>query len=380
MRNSSIATICQLVHGLSVGGAEILAAGLARHFRDAFRFLFVCLDELGPLGQQLRAEGFPVWLLRRQPGVDWRCSWRLARLLRRERVDLLHVHQYTPFFYAMTARVLCRRPPVLFTEHGRWYPDYPRRKRIVANRLLLERRDRVVGVGQAVRQALIHNEGFASDRVQVIYNGIDMGSFVCGGAPSATVRSELGVGAGQLLLLQVARLDPLKDHATAIRTLGHVVRQGVNAHLVLVGEGPERSRIQEVVQQQQLEERVRFLGLRRDIPRLLSAADLFLLTSVSEGIPLTLIEALAVGLPVVATRVGGVQEVIEDGKTGLLAPRGDDVALAKHVLRLAGDPALSRQMAELGPERARALFSDCQMHDRYSRLYREMLQGVTSDE
>ena len=124
---SSIATICQLVHGLSVGGAEILAAGLARRFQDVFRFLFVCLDELGSLGQQLRVDGFPVWVLRRQPGVDWRCSWRLARLLQRERVDLLHVHQYTPFFYAMTARVLCRRPPVLFTEHGRWYPDYPRR-------------------------------------------------------------------------------------------------------------------------------------------------------------------------------------------------------------------------------------------------------------
>ena len=143
-------------------------------------------------------------------------------------------------------------------------------------------------MGQAVRQALIDNEGFPSQRVEVIYNGIDMGSFVRGGSPSPAVRAELGVGAGELLILQVARLDPLKDHATAIRTLGHVVRQGVNAHLVLVGEGPERARIDELVQQQQLEDRVRFLGLRNDIPRLLSAADLFLLTSVTEGIPLTL--------------------------------------------------------------------------------------------
>jgi sugar transferase (PEP-CTERM/EpsH1 system associated) len=371
----SVATICQLVHSLRVGGAEVLAAGMARRFRDVYRFFFVCLDELGSLGQQLREEGFPVWLLRRQPGLDWRCSWRLAKLLRRERVDLLHAHQYTPFFYGMTARMLCRRPPVLFTEHGRWYPDCPRRKRIFANRLLLEQRDRVVGVGQSVRQALIDNEGFPSHRVQVIYNGVDMAPFLHAGPQRAAARSELGAREEDVLIIQVARLDPLKDHATAIRALARVVRQGLKAQLVLVGEGPEEPKIRELVQHQQLESQVRFLGLRSDIPRLLSAADLFWLTSVSEGIPLTLIEALAVGLPIVATRVGGVQEVIEDGKTGLLAPRGDAAALAENVLHLVSRPALRQQMGQWGRERAQALFSDQQMHDQYDHLYREMLDG-----
>jgi glycosyltransferase involved in cell wall biosynthesis len=370
-----VATICQLLHGLRIGGAEVLAAGMARRFREAYRFFFVCLDELGSLGQQLRAEGFPVWLLRRRPGIDWACSWRLAKLLRQERVDLLHAHQYTPFFYGMTARVFCRRPPVLFTEHGRWYPDFRRRKRIFANRLLLEQRDRVVGVGQSVRQALIDNEGFPSHRVQVIYNGVDIAPLLQAGCQRAMVRSELGVGKDDVVIMQVARLDPLKDHATAIRALGRVVQQGIAAQLVLVGEGPEEPKIRELVQQQQLEGHVRFLGLRTDIPRLLSAADLFWLTSVSEGIPLTLIEAMAVGLPIVSTRVGGVQEVIEDGKTGLLAPRGDDTTLAEKVLHLASSPLLRQQMGEWGRERAQALFSDQQMHDRYYDLYREMLDG-----
>jgi glycosyltransferase involved in cell wall biosynthesis len=370
-----VATICQLLHGLRVGGAEVLAAGMARRFREIYRFFFVCLDELGSLGQQLREEGFPVWLLRRQPGIDWRCSWRLAGLLRHERVDLLHAHQYTPFFYGMTARVLCRRPPVLFTEHGRWYPDCPRRKRIMANRLLLERRDRVVGVGQSVRKALIDNEGFPSHRVQVIYNGVEIAPFVHARRQRARVRLELGVGGEEYVIMQVARLDALKDHAMAIRALGRVVRQGVKALLVLVGEGPEEPKIRELVQQEKLEAHVRFLGLRTDIPRLLSAADLVWLTSVSEGIPLTLIEAMAIGLPVAATRVGGVQEVIEDGKTGLLVPRGDDAALAEKVLHLANSPLLRREMGEYGRERAQTLFSDQQMHDRYDHLYREMLDG-----
>jgi len=146
------ATNCQLLHGLRVGGAEVLAARLARRFRDEFRFVFVCLDELGTLGEELRVEGFTVHVLERRPGVDWRCVFRLASILRRERVDLVHAHQYTPFFYGAMARLLFRPPPVLFTEHGRWYPDYPRPKRILANRLLLDRRDRVIGVGESVRE------------------------------------------------------------------------------------------------------------------------------------------------------------------------------------------------------------------------------------
>ena len=158
----------------------MLAARLARRLAGSFRFVFACLEELGTLGEGLRAEGFPVEVLGRRPGIDGRCTRRLAGWLRRERVDLIHAHQYTPFFYGITARLLYRRPPVLFTEHGRSFPDYPRRKRIVANRLLLERRDRVVGVGQAVRQALIRNEGFPPGRVAVIYNGIDLSAFAAG--------------------------------------------------------------------------------------------------------------------------------------------------------------------------------------------------------
>jgi glycosyltransferase involved in cell wall biosynthesis len=312
-------------------------------------------------------------VLGRRPGLDWSCAGRLAKLLRQERVDLIHAHQYGPFLYGIVARLLWRRPPVLFTEHGRAYPDYPRRKRLVANRLLLERRDRVVGVGQAVRRALIRNEGIPARRVAVIYNGVDLAAFSNGGHPG-TVRQELGIADEELLMLQVARLDYLKDHATAVRTLERVLCHR-KARLVLVGEGPERGMIQELVAQHHLAPYVRFLGLRTDVARLLSAADLLLLTSRSEGIPLAVIEAMAAELPVVATRVGGVGEIIEDGRSGFLAPSGDHEALAQQVLRIASDPALGQQLGRCGRERAWALFSEGQMHARYHQLYQEMLAG-----
>jgi glycosyltransferase involved in cell wall biosynthesis len=364
--------VCQVLHNLRVGGAEVLAARLARGLSDRARFLFACLDELGTLGEELRRDGFPVHVLGRRPGLDWRCSYRLARLLRREQVDVIHAHQYTPFFYASTARLLCRRPAVIFTEHGRHFPDYPRRKRLLANRLLLRRRDRAVGVGEAVRRALVVNEGLPAGRVGVIYNGIDLAPYARSPRDRGAARREMGVGPDDLVLLQVARLDYLKDHATAVRTLARVARGRPDARLVLVGEGPERGRIEEQARQSGVGGKVRLLGLRQDVARLLAASDLFLLTSISEGIPLTLIEAMAAGVPVVSTRVGGVPEVIEDGVTGLLAPSGDHEALAGHVLRLAGDEALRRRLAASGRERARAVFAEERMQAAYLRLYREM--------
>jgi glycosyltransferase involved in cell wall biosynthesis len=358
-----------------MGGAEVLAARLARQLRERYCFVFVCLDEMGPLGEQLREEGFPVHVLGRRPGFDWQAGLRLARCLHRERADLLHAHQYTPFFYSSLARLLYRRPGILFTEHGRHHPDYPRRKRMLVNRWLLKHRDRVVGVGEAVRQALIGNEGIPPERVGVIYNGIDTTAFANGVTDRWAVRKELGAQEHSLVILQVARLDYLKDHATAVRTLERVLRQRPDALLVLVGEGPEYAKVRELVRQRGLESSVRFLGLRNDVARLLRAADLFLLTSISEGIPLTLIEAMAAGLPVVTTRVGGVPEVVEEALTGCLTPAGDDALLAEKILHLAADRSLRLHMGRRGCERARALFSESHMHAQYHQLYQEMLHG-----
>ncbi len=368
-------TVCHVLHGLGIGGAEVIAMRLARQLWPTYRFVFVCLDECGELGEQLQDEGFAVHVLRRHPGLDWRAALRLTRLLRQERVELVHAHQYTPFFYAAVARRLGPGVPVLFTEHGRHWPDNPRRKRILANRFLLGRRDRVVGVGQAVRDALIANEGLSPQRVEVIYNGIDPNPFASSIEDRRQARSQLGLGTEDLVVSQVARLDYLKDHATALRTLDRVRQNVPGARLLLVGDGPERGKIEEEARRLDLTAHLRLLGPRHDIARVLAAADIFLLTSISEGIPLTLIEAMSAALPVVATRVGGVGEVVLDGETGLLAPAGSDRELAGHVLELAASPTRRLRMGEAARARARLLFSDQRMHAEYGRLYAEMLDG-----
>lgn len=366
-------TVCQLLHSLKVGGAEVLAARLARRLAHAYRFVFICLDELGPLGEELRREGFAVEVAERRPGTDWRLPLRLARLMRQQHVELIHAHQYTPFIYGIGSRLLYRKPPVLFTEHGRFFPDNPRRKRLIANWLLLERRDRVVGVGEAVRQALIRNEGIPERRVGLIYNGVPLDRFVGHEGEREAVRRELSLSPGDFVVVMIARLDPVKDHCTAVRAIGELATRGPNVRLVLVGDGPERVRVEALVRELGLNGRVLLLGIRSDVPRLLGAADAAMLSSVSEGIPLTLIEAMASGLPVVSTRVGGVPEVVLEEQTGLLAPPGDSATLAAQLLRLAADAPLRRRMGEAGRQRAQAVFSEDRMLAEYDRLYREML-------
>ncbi len=368
--------VCQVLHSLNIGGAEVLAYQIAKSLAGRFEFVFACLDEVGPLGHDLLGQGIRVEHLQRKPGFDRSCARRLAAFVRDTGAAVVHAHQYTPFFYALASSVLRRRPPVLFTEHGRWYPDYRRWKRVLFNRLTLRRADRVVGVGESVRQALIHNEGISASRVKVIHNGVDLRQVGRHMPYSSEVRRELGIEPHELAILQVARLDHLKDHSTALRAMERLVCERPEARLILVGEGPERARIEAEIDQRRLKGVVRLLGLRTDVPRLLAAADLFLLSSISEGIPVTLIEAMGAALPIAATDVGGVSEVVVNEGTGLLAPAGDDRALAAAVARLAEDRALRQRLGQAGRERAERLFAHGRMHASYAHLYLEMIHAV----
>ncbi len=366
-------TVCHVVHTLDYGGAEVLARQFAFQDRRTQRSVFGCLDGAGAMAAELRAAGCVVQPLARRAGLDLRCAWRLARFCRRQNVRLVHAHQYAPFLYTALARWLGWRGPILFHEHGRDWPDYRRWKRVWANRLLLRPADRIVAVGAGVRQALIEHEGLPLGRIRVIYNGVDPTRYDPARPQRAAVRAELGIGPEELAVFQVARLDRLKDHATALETLDRLRERQPGLRLFLVGEGAEQGNIQRQMTELRLDDRVRLLGARGDVPRLLQAADLFLLTSITEGIPLTLLEAMASGLACVATCVGGVAEVIVPNETGLLAPSGDPEKIACQLDRLSRDPALRQRMGQAGRQRVREQFTAEQMYASHRQLYREIL-------
>ena len=187
------------------------------------------------------------------------------------------------------------------------------------------------------------------------------------------MRAELGLNDEDFVVAQVARLDYLKDHLTAIRAIERVARECDRVRLLLVGDGPERAAIEAEIQKRGVSSQVRLLGIRSDVSRVLAASDAFLLTSISEGIPLTIIEAMCAGLPVVSTRVGGIPEIVEDEVTALLATAGDDEGLADRLLRLSADPQLREEMGKRGRVHAISHFSEDRMHSEYAALYREML-------
>ncbi len=372
---SSKPTICHVLHSLEVGGAEILAKQFAYQGAERFNMVFACLDRLGSMGESLMAEGFPVQVVGRSPGFDWGAVRRLARFFDQHRVSVVHAHQYAPFFYSSLARGLSNKPSILFTEHGRSFPDFRRWKRVLANRFLLSRRDRIVAVGEQVRQALITNEGFAPRRVEVIHNGVPVDNFTPTPESRATARRELGIEPDCFLIVQVARLNALKDHVTAVETIGQLVKNHPQVRLMLVGEGEERNAIEEAVAAHNLQKHVTLVGVQRDVRRFLFAADAFLLTSVSEGIPLTLVEAMAAGLPCVATSVGGIPEIIQNGQSGLMAQPKSFDELANHLRRLISENSFRLQIASAGTLRAREHFSDKVMHRAYQRSYLEMTGG-----
>ena len=379
-------TVAHVLHTLTRAGAELLSAELARKLSDRYRFIFICLDETGPLGGALSAEGFEVVELRRRPGVDLSVARRLRHVVRDQKVSLIHAHQYSPFFYAATSRSLFEtilgKPPILFTEHGRHFPDHRSVKRVLANKILLTRHDRVTAVGQFVKQALIDNEGIPARRIEVIYNGIDpsiFGSAVHNGDPSTAanirqeVRAELDLAPDTPMVLQVARMHPVKDHVTAVAAMAYVVQAVPNAVLVMVGDGVERRRVSAKATEFGLKNNIRMLGMREDVPRFMIAADVFLLSSLSEGVSVTLLEAMASGKPVVATDVGGNAEVVSHDKTGLLCKSGDSKDIGNGIITLLRNPQLQSQMGRAGREVLHQTFTQQQMHAGYTSTYDSML-------
>jgi glycosyltransferase involved in cell wall biosynthesis len=359
-----------VLHVMQVAGAEVLVAETIRRLGSRIAPVVFCLDQIGPLGERLQAEGVPVIAFHRRPGVDLGVSWRMAAEMRARPLDVLHAHQYTPFFYgALAARMTRPRPRVIFTEHGRHYPDVVSGRRRALNRLVFDRlADHVNAVCRFSADSLAEKDGFSADRIEVIPNGVDLPRYEPA-ADRAALKSRLGLDPDRRLVATIARFHPVKDHRTLIEAFRQVAAAVPDADLLLVGDGPLRADIEAQVAAAGLAGRVRFLGVRDDVPDLLRASDVFALTSVSEAASITLLEAMAAGTPVVVTAVGGNPEIVRDGIDGLLAPRGDAAAIAAALTRMLSEPALAHAASASASARVRSEYRLDQTIERYYRLY-----------
>ena len=360
-----------VVHVMQVAGAEVLVRETIRRLGPRIEPTIFCLDSIGQIGAELSKEGVPIVCLNRKPGWDFSVSRRLAREASARRIEVLHAHQYAPFFYAAFAKPFVRpMPKLILTEHGRHYPDVVSPKRRAFNRLILDRfADEVNACIGFSARALSRVDGFRGNRIRVIENGIAVENY--GPAPDRTaLRISLGLDPSKRYLAHVARHHPVKDQAMLLR--GFALAALPDVELVMVGDGPLRPELEKLARELRIAERVHVPGIRRDVADLLRASDAFALTSVSEAASLTLLEAMATGLPVVVTDVGGNPEIVRDGVDGLLVPRGDAVACGAAFVRLFSEPGLIAKLGANARERVRAKYRIEQTVEEYSGLYRKL--------
>jgi glycosyltransferase involved in cell wall biosynthesis len=340
--------VVTLLDTLGMGGAERMAVAIAC-LLDPERFeSLVCVSRHwheAPLAADLSRAGIPVLELNRtRRAAIW--DWKpLFRLLRDHPIDVLHAHKFGSNVWCATLGMLARVPVTVAHEHG----SERDRLHYTVDRLLIGRAvDAVVAVSDAERRHMIEAEGIRPEKVHVIRNGIEPPQPV-----TADLRDEVGLAADVPVIGSVAMLRPEKALEVLVEATPLLLERFPTLHVLIAGSGGEEARLRSLVGELGLERSVHLLGLRADIANVLAALDVAVFTSDREAMPLATIEAMAAGKPVVATAVGGLPELIDDGMEGFLVPPRDPAALAAAVVPLLEDRELRERIGARGRERQR---------------------------
>ncbi len=363
--------ITHFVENLARGGLERVVIDLVRAQRDAGeQCQVICLFELGPLADELSALGVPVHACGKRDGADLGVLARARKLLQQVRGGVLHTHNAAAHYHAVAASLGLGLSRIINTRHGMGASD-PRNRREWLYRRSMGRTDMVVAVCESARRQFEQQGVRPRGQLLSIPNGIRMERFAVATESSrGALVAELGFAPGTRLIGSVGRLNWAKDQASLIQAIRLLDDTMPDTALVLVGEGSLRSELEGEARRQGIAERVRFLGDRSDVERLLRGFSLFALSSVTEGYSVALLEACASALPMVATDVGGNAEIVQHGVNGLLVPAADPAALANGMRVVLQDPARAAAMGCAGRSWALAEGSFRTMAQRYFRLYR----------
>lgn len=375
--------VVHVIYRFAVGGLENGLVNLVNGLpAGAWRHTIVSLTDVdAAFAGRVRGDHVRVVALNKGPGHAHGIYARLWRLFRQWRPAIVHTRnlaalEITPVAWAAGV------PVRVHGEHGRDADDpdgsNPRRRRI--RRLYRPFVSRYVAVSPDLASYLEDGVGVPRDRIEQIYNGVDTDRFLARGAREPIEGCPFRDPAFRIVGT-VGRLDPVKDHANLVRAFAAALRVRPalrdTLRLVIVGDGPEHARVRQILDVEGIRDLAWLPGARHDIPSLLRGFDVFVLPSYGEGVSNTILEAMAAGLPVVATRVGANAELVADGATGCIVPPSDSDALATALAAYALDPARSGAHGRAGRQRAEQRFSLQRMIDRYQRLYLALVAGAS---
>lgn len=348
------------------GGAEHIVLRLADELRRAGAEPIVATLRSGWMTHRAESVGLPVWVVPQRRGLDLGWVLRFAARLRREQIDIFHAHESTMSLFGGAAALIAG-VRALSTLHGR-HRISKKRSKLFSYRVLRSLGVQIVAVSHDLARFLAGELRLEPAALHVIHNGVPLPT-----RPpreerhvrASAARNHLSIPDDGALVVAVGNLYPVKDHATLLRAVARVP----GTRLAIAGRGEQESRLRQLAHELDVTDRLYLLGLRDDVERVLEAADLFVQPSRSEGLPLAILEAMAAGLPVVATAVGGIGEAVEDEKTGHLVPPGDPDALADAVTRVLFSKDRGETLGEAGRVRVEEEFSVSAMAARYRDLY-----------
>jgi glycosyltransferase involved in cell wall biosynthesis len=364
-------TILHIDSERSWGGGQDQLVELSRYLATRGHRQVVACRPDGALQPVLRAHGIAVSDLRIRNDMDLRAVWHLRKLLATRRFDVVHFH--TARAHALAPWLPRQRRRFVVSRLMDYAPHFRPRVRYLYNRSV----DGVIAISQAIADVL-SAVGVDPRQVRVIHLGIDCSRFEGVDVYRDEVRSSWNAAAQDIVLFTAAVLEPRKGHQVLLDAFASLCRDGIPLRWVICGDGSLRDQLREQVAARGLSERVVFTGFSSEVPRLLAGADVFVLPSLHEGLGIAAMEAMAVALPVIASRIGGLPEIVVDGETGLLVPAGDAAVFATAIRRIAGDPAAAHDMGRRGRARAFDRFTSAAMAAAVEAYYYELGDRHTS--
>jgi len=364
--------LLQITHDLDLGGLQQVVYNLCRTVnRELFDVSVLCLRERGCYAEDVEALGIPVYLLDQKPdGVDYFAFIKVARLLRKLNIDVIHTHNTQPFFDGTMGAMLAGVRTVIHTDHARPFPD--KMRYMIVEKLMSLYAYRVVGCSDHTSAQLIRYEKISPRKIVTIPNGID-GSRFRQTIDKAQKRKELGIHHDGDIIGVAVRLSDQKGITYLLKAMPEILKTHPRVTVLIAGDGDLRAELEQESQAlglgSDLGNNVIFCGTRKDIPELLQLFDIYALPSKWEGLPMIILEAMASGCIVVATDVGGNGTAIIDGETGLLIAPENVTALTNALSRLLDDKALRERLAANARQRFDAVFSAETMTGKYEQLY-----------
>lgn len=368
MSTSFQCSVMHLTYDMRIGGTEMVIKNIIEDCEaDTFDMSIFCIESpLGPWGHQLKNCGIQVTSTSRKPGFDISLIKAIRAHIIENRIDVLHCHQYTPWVYGAIA-ALGTKTKTIFTEHGRFYPDSSSWKRKIINPWLCRITQHITSISEATKQALVDFENIPAKKIEVIYNGIR--EPIVDISKINELRTLLKLDNNTEVLGTIARFDPIKNHLMMLEAFSIVLKSKPNTILLMVGDGDERQNIENKLDALGITQSVIMTGYDPMPLNYLALMDVFLLSSLSEGTSMTLLEAMALGKPCVVTDAGGNAEIIEHSENGLVTENNNPSAFADSILTLLNDKDRVKYMKIKAKSRFSNMFIVNNMSRKFASLY-----------